>query len=171
MPTFAGDDWKGVTEMNIEARKMILDNVNKKEGFPNEYYPFLLPAIPQFRMTRRLTGDFELDDAEPHIMYEDAIGLTGDWRNSGPVFSLPYRCLTACKTPNLLAAGRCISVTDSMWDITRAIPVCAVTGEAAGTAAAIAVSDHTGVRDIAIKKLQQRLKKQGVLFKLPSENG
>ena len=55
-------------------------------------------------------------------------------------------------------AGRCISVTDEMWDVTRVIPVCAVSGEAAGAAAAMC-SDFT---NIDIKKLQTHLEKGGV---------
>ena len=43
---------------------------------------------------------------------------------------------------NLLAVGRCIFGIDDMWDITRVIPVCAVTGEAAGTAAALTCDFH-----------------------------
>ena len=59
---------------------------------------------------------------------------------------------------NLLVAGRCISVTDAMWDITRVIPDCAVTGEAAGVAAALS-RDFTTI-DIA--ELQAELSRRGV---------
>ncbi|MBO7376606.1 MAG: FAD-dependent oxidoreductase, partial [Clostridia bacterium] len=38
---------------------------------------------------------------------------------------------------NLLAAGRIVSVSDALWDNTRSIPCCSVTGTAAGTAAAL----------------------------------
>ena len=38
---------------------------------------------------------------------------------------------------NLYAAGRCIAAEEDMWDVTRVIPCCAVTGEAAGIAAAL----------------------------------
>ena len=61
---------------------------------------------------------------------------------------------------NLLAAGRCISVTDAMWDITRVIPVCAVTGEAAGTAAV--VSNDYASADIGL--IREYLRSTGVLL-------
>ena len=61
---------------------------------------------------------------------------------------------------NLICAGSCISVTDEMWDITRVIPVCAVSGQAAGTAAAMA-DDFSR---IDIKKLQKVLIDNGVVL-------
>ena len=45
-----------------------------------------------------------------------------------------------------------------MWDVTRVIPACAVSGEAAGTAAAI--SDDFSKTDV--KKLQRLLENSGV---------
>ena len=45
-----------------------------------------------------------------------------------------------------------------MWDITRVIPVCAVSGEAAGTAAAISTDFST----LDIKYLQNKLIEKGV---------
>ena len=62
------------------------------------------------------------------------------------------------KVKNLITAGRCISVTDDMLDITRVIPDCAVTGEAAGVAAAM--SDDFANLDV--KKLQAELERRGV---------
>lgn len=64
------------------------------------------------------------------------------------------------KVHNLYAAGRCISVIDDMWDITRAIPCCAVTGQAAGTAAAL----WEDVRESDMGMLQDRLMTDGVLL-------
>ena len=47
-----------------------------------------------------------------------------------------------------------------MWDITRVIPVCAVSGQAAGTAAALSSNFKT----LSITKLQKQLKKDGVIL-------
>jgi hypothetical protein len=50
-----------------------------------------------------------------------------------------------------------------MWDITRVIPTCAVTGEAAGTAAAMAVQSETKTfSDLEVKKLQNVLISKGI---------
>ena len=59
---------------------------------------------------------------------------------------------------NLAAAGRCISVADDLWDVTRVIPACAVTGQAIGTA--LALSDDLFALDV--DALQARLRNDGV---------
>ena len=79
-------------------------------------------------MTRRLVGRVTLAERHVHQWFDDTIGLTGDWRRSGPVYAIPYGCLRGVQTSNLLVAGRCISVDNTAWDVLRAIPPCVVTG-------------------------------------------
>ena len=64
------------------------------------------------------------------------------------------------KVKNLVCAGRCISTTQSMWDIMRVIPCCAVTGLAAGVAAAMTDDFST----LNVKDLQEILKNNGVVL-------
>ena len=108
----------------------------------------------------RIDGKYTQDDTEMHKEYNDSVGLFSDWRRPGPVYELPFGALTGRKITNLLAAGRCISATDAMWDITRVIPVCALSGQAAGTAAAM-TDNFDG---IDINKLQDSLKLNGVIL-------
>ena len=61
---------------------------------------------------------------------------------------------------NLAVAGRCTSVNETLWDVMRVIPCCAVTGRAAGTA--IAMSDDLTALDV--KSLQAQLVKDGVVL-------
>lgn len=111
-------------------------------------------------MTRRIDGVFTQNDGDISREHTDSVGLFSDWRKAGPVYELPFSTLYGKKISNLITAGRCISVTDSMWDITRVIPVCAVSGQAAGTAAAI--TDNFA--DTDIKRLQNLLKSTGVML-------
>ena len=98
--------------------------------------------------------------AEEHKYFEDSVGMVSDWRKRGPVYEVPFRTLYSGKIKNLITAGRCTSVTDSMWDIMRVIPCCAVTGQAAGTAAAM-TDDFT---KLDVKKLQCELEANGVVL-------
>ncbi|MDR3363810.1 MAG: FAD-dependent oxidoreductase [Clostridiales Family XIII bacterium] len=93
---------------------------------------------------------------------EDSIGTIPDWRRRGPRYELPFRLLYGNRVKNLLAAGRDVSVTEDMWEITRVIPPCAVTGEAAGTAAAFC----DDFANIDIEELQRKLTAQGVILHL-----
>ena len=88
--------------------------------------------------------------------------MVSDWRKRGPAFEVPFRTLYSAKVKNLICAGRCTSVTDRMWDIMRVIPCCAVTGEAAGTAAAL-TDDFSALE---VKVLQQKLVEKGVKLHL-----
>ena len=128
--------------------------------------PAAIPLVPSLRMTRRLQGQYALDEQEVGCCFDDSIGMTGDWRKPGPVFEIPYRTLYGI-VPNLLTAGRSISVTTAMWDITRVIPTCAVTGQAAGTAAALLVlGKHEACHMLPISILQQTLRAAGVRIHL-----
>ena len=133
------------------------EDILARRGADESYWPVTMSAIPLVRMSRRLCGAYTMDESEERVSFPDSIGMTGDWRNRGRAFELPFRSLYCPEIRNLLAAGRNISVTDQMWDITRVIPGCAVTGEAAGTAAALG-SDFSSL-DVAA--LQERLRANG----------
>ncbi|MEA4954774.1 MAG: FAD-dependent oxidoreductase [Pseudoflavonifractor sp.] len=138
-------------------QRMLVDMLEHKAKQP-DFAPVTMSMIPLLRMTRRLVGEYEMDDRDIRVSMPDSVGTFCDWRKRGPMYELPFRCLYSASVPNLLVAGRNISVTDAMWDITRVIPVCAVSGEAAGTAAAM--GDNFPKLDVAA--LQQRLVSQGV---------
>lgn len=89
---------------------------------------------------------------------------TGDFRNRGRKFHLPYTTLFNSKFPNIFAAGRIISAAGEGWGITRVIPVAAMSGEAAGTAATLCVKNGVTATDLYVKLLQRTLKAAGVLF-------
>lgn len=143
-PGYAGDRGADVTQQLVDTRELIRRRLRLLQRRAGEasVLPLILPLLPSFRMTRRLVGAVELSEADQGQRFTDTVGLTGDWRQSGPIYAIPLRALTACRTDNLITAGRCISASTA-WDVTRAIPTCAVTGQAAGTAAALAARART----------------------------
>lgn len=122
------------------------------------FVPVTMSTIPLVRMSRRLAGVHTMDESEDHQYLSDSVGMTGDWCKRGPAYEIPFGALHCEEIKNLLAAGRDISTTDAMWNVTRVIPPCAVTGQAAGTAAALG-SDFTKT-DIEV--LQHTLAADGV---------
>lgn len=155
---FVGLDANEISRMVSIAHTNALNNVLEKRKENPNIVPVTFPTIPQIRMTRRIDGAAVIDDKNIHGYVPTSIGMISDWRKAGPVYELPFEILYGKEIKNLITAGRNISVTDSMWDITRVIPVCAVTGEAAGTAAA--VSNNFSELDVGF--LQQILTKNGV---------
>jgi glycine/D-amino acid oxidase-like deaminating enzyme len=75
---------------------------------------------------------------------------------------LPYGSLVPRGIENLLVAGRCISAAEEAMGQLRLIPVCLATGQAAGTAAALAVHERLSPRRLPVERLQQALGQQGV---------
>lgn len=164
---FDGTDWRSVSRQIIESRKLIILDIARinakrtKDGL-GSIYPFYAPFFHGFRMTRHLVSDYVMTESDVHVWHDDAVGVFSDWRKRGPVYSLPYRAIVGVKTPNLAVAGRCLSSRGDTWDITRVIPVCAVSGEAAGTAAAMAAAAGVPMRSLDVGAVQDALRKRGV---------
>lgn len=169
IPRFDGTDWRGVTAQIIESRKLILEdlarlNRGRNEAGKAKLFPFYAPFLHGFRMTRHLVSDYVITSEDVHKWHDDAVGLFPDWRNRGPVYALPLRSILAVKTPNLAVAGRCISSAGDAWDVTRVIPVCAVSGEAAGISAALAAGSGRTLRQVQAVEVQEILKERGVVL-------
>lgn len=159
---YTGLDGREISQLLFDSHDTTLAHFLKNGGISADHALATMATFPQLRMTRRVEGPYELDDTEMFKSFPDSIGMVSDWRKSGPVYEIPFRCLYGKTIKNVITCGRCISVTDAMWDITRVIPDCAVTGEAAGLAAAI--SDDFGKLDVSV--LQQRLRENGVKLHL-----
>ena len=95
-----------------------------------------------------------------HTPFEDSIGMVSNWKKRGPVYEVPFRTLYSRTVKNLIVAGRCTSVNETLWDVMRVIPCCAVTGQAAGIAAAM--TDDFSALDVSA--LQNKLRENGVVI-------
>ena len=155
---FAGIETDELSEMVQYSRQGMMKDVKRRMDKDESFVPTSMATIPDVRMTRRFVGAYTQDISEIGVRYPDTVGIFPNWKKAGPVYELPFSTLYSPMVKNLAVAGRCISVTDEMWDVTRVIPVCAVSGEAAGAAAAMC-SDFT---NIDIEKLQKHLSDRGV---------
>ena len=79
----------------------------------------------------------------------------------GTFYTIPYRCLIPKGENNLLVAGRCVSADHVAQASLRIMPTVCSIGEAAGTAAAMAVKMNASVRDLPVQELRQTLKNNG----------
>lgn len=157
---FGGLDTEELSEqMQISHDQTYIDFLKKRES-DGSVLPVTMASTPQIRMTRRIVGEYELSDVEMHKYFEDSIGMVSNWKKRGPVYEVPFGTLYSAKVKNLICAGRCVSTNETLWDVMRVIPCCAVTGEAAGVAASM-TDDFTG---IDIKKLQEKLTENGVIL-------
>lgn len=130
------------------------------------------------RETRRVQGAYRLsgDDVLTGARFDDTIGLNAwpierhaqgrvEWafpRDAGNTFNqLPWRMLLPLGASNLLVAGRCASMEHEGQSAARASGACFVMGQAAGTAAALMLSQGLGT-DAVAAPLQQALRRDGV---------
>ncbi|MCQ2604105.1 MAG: FAD-dependent oxidoreductase [Spirochaetia bacterium] len=157
---FGGNDGFELSEMMQLSHEQTLRDIVLKRKTDPTHIPTSIATIPQIRMTRKIVGEYTLDAAEEHKYFEDSIGMISNWKKRGPIYEVPFRTLYNKDVKNLITAGRNISVTELMWDISRVIPSCAVTGEAAGIAAAC----YDDIPAIDVKDLQKKLVAGGVVL-------
>ena len=157
---FTGLDGEELSEQVCLSHRATLEHWLKKRETDQEAVISTIATIPQIRMTRKIIGEYELAHTEMHTYFEDSIGMVSNWKKRGPVYEVPFRTLYNKEMKNLIVAGRCTSVNETLWDVMRVIPCCAVTGQAAGTAAAM--TDDFSALDVS--KLQEKLRRSGVII-------
>lgn len=174
MSDFSGLDVKDLTQVEITGRKRMRVTYDffKKyvPGFENCY---LMDTATQtgVRCTRMLAGEYTvtMEDIESGIVHEDTILEAPSFIatvTEKPHIHVPYRCLVPEKIDNLLTAGRCVSADEMAINILSPIQFCIGTGEAAGTAAAIAVKQGITPRKVNYSILQESLLSQNVLLNI-----
>ncbi|RXZ78969.1 FAD-dependent oxidoreductase [Paenibacillaceae bacterium] len=131
------------------------------------------------RETRRIQGDYVLtaedfmqarsfaDDIARNSYYIDIHlanskgKMTFTHLKPGESHGVPYRILLPAGIDNLWVPGRAASSDRAAQGSLRVMPNCLAMGQAAGTAAALALQDGGGSRGIAVDALQRTLVQQG----------
>jgi hypothetical protein len=173
-----------LTRGELEGRRQAVDAFNflrTVPGFENSYIVDLPPQLG-IRETRRVIGGYMLsgEDVLGCALFEDSIGVNGwpmESHVAGDVIfkfppipqsrgfnELPYRMLIPEGLDNLMVAGRCASMTHDGQSAARVSGACFAMGEAAGTAAALALDGNASPRELAVGRLQARLKAEGVFI-------
>mgnify|MGYP000861892224 FL=1 len=79
----------------------------------------------------------------------------------GGWYDIPYRALLSIRIANLLASGRCISATHEGMAGARVMGTCIAIGQAAGTAAALAVAADVSLQELDVQQLRRVLREDG----------
>ena len=186
-----GRDGTKIEELSraaLEARRQIWQSMSfARKHIPGYERAFLSATAARLgvRETRRIDGDYQLtiDDVLDSRKFDDAISRYACWvdihtvvpdKGSGPYadripapgtsYDIPYRCLLPAKIENLLVAGRCFSATHEALASARMMPSCMAMGQAAGTAAALAINQNVSPRRLSVPTLQKRLREQGAMI-------
>ena len=162
IPPLTGCTAKDINDYVILGKRLMLEKYANTDR--NEREILTLPTMPQFRVIRRIVGEYTFTGEEEGKTFCDNIGNVGDFRYRNKRYQVPYRCLYNKNFPNLLSAGRIVSAIGDGMEVLRVIPCCAVTGQAAGVAAHIAIKTGKIVAQIDTALLQDFLQKQKVLL-------
>jgi hypothetical protein len=151
-----------LTRVEVEARETITRSIEfLRASMPGFGEAYLLETAPQMgvRQTRLLKGEVVVthSDWDEGRDFADSIGRSRR-------LHLPYRALVPHRVDGLLVAGRCYSATPRAQAVTREIAPCMVMGQAAGTAAALAVGAGVSPRDVDVGRLQDALRTRGVIL-------
>lgn len=177
-----GTNARELSDGEIEGRRQVIayhDFLRREvPGFARSYIIDIAPQLG-IRETRRVTGKYQLTGADVTgcASFPDTIGVNGwplekhvagdvewgwpDIPGSRGFNHLPYRMLVPERIPNLLVAGRCASMDHDGQSAARVTGACLVMGQAAGTAAHLALTANVRPEAIPVERLQAMLEGDG----------
>ena len=163
---YSAVDLEDLTEVEIRSRRLTVAHLEfyraHAPGFENA---FLMLGAPQVgaRHSRRLVGVHRVTRAQwdAGTVWDDEIGVSASLSPKFPNISVPYGALLPVSLDGVLGAGRHVACDPSSHSFLREIPQCWLTGQAAGTAAALAAASGTLPRALSPRLIQRELLKQG----------
>ncbi len=144
-------------------------------GFKNAWLDKVAPFMG-IRESRVIVGKYVMtaQDILDLKKHDDAIAMAGypvDIHHAqggdctmvfcDDAYEISYRVLVPEKLNGLLVAGRCSSMDHEAMAATRVMSTCMALGEAAGTAARIALADGVEVADVDVKRVREALLENG----------
>lgn len=178
-----GTDPVELTKAEVEGRRQAMEYVRfLRERIPGYEQAYLINFSTQIgvRETRRVFGDYRLtrEDVLSARHFIDAIAQCGapiedhhpgsdtrwEYLPAGATYDIPFRSLIPQTIDNVLTAGRSLSATHDAHASVRSMGQCMAMGQAAGTAAALALRNNSIIREVSVPQLQQQLRSDGALF-------
>ncbi len=169
---------RGEIEGHLQARKLVDTFREYVPGFENCYISSVAPNMGiretrRFKGLKTVTGEQALAGYAP----EDSICLSGykidihNDRTSATLFKtvdkpfgIPYGSLVSAEIDNLMFAGRCASVDESVVGSTRVMPCCMAMGQAAGIGAALALERSITPADVPTDDVRAILLEQNAIL-------
>ena len=166
---YSGVDVEDLTAVELESRRRMVAHLSWfRANAPGFEHAWLMTTAPQIgiRHTRRLNGVRKMTNADwkAGVRHPDEIGVSPSPGTKFAPVSVPYGAIVSADFDNVFAGGRHIACDPSTQSFMREIPQCWLTGQAAGIAAALAVSDGVRARDVDVTRIQDELRRQNVFL-------
>lgn len=171
-----GTDPDSLTHFEIEGRAQAMHAIEALRRFN--------PGCEQIRLrnfgmsigirdSRKIDAHYNMTEADVRgqARFDDSVGIYPEFIDgygililptTGRYMQIPYRAMVPKAVDGLLVAGRAIGGDRVAHAATRNMACCAVTGQAAGVAAALSVRSNVSMESLDIEPIRQTLVKQGV---------
>jgi hypothetical protein len=175
-----GTDARELSDAEVLGRRQIASVAGFLREVPGFEQSYIVDIAPQvgIRETRRVRGHYELTqgDVLDCASFDDTIGVNGwplelhlkgdvefRWTKPGSrgFNHLPYRMIVPQGLANVWVAGRCASMSHEAQSAARVTGACFVMGQAAGSAAHLALAGEVDAAGVDTAKLQSVLEKDG----------
>ncbi|MBA4161704.1 MAG: pyridine nucleotide-disulfide oxidoreductase [Novosphingobium sp.] len=173
--TLDGTDPDDLTHGEIEGRAQAMQAIEALKRFQPGCENAKLRNFGMtlgIRDTRKIDAVYNLTagDVEGESRFEDSIGIFPEFIDgyglliiptTGRYFHVPYRSMLPKQVKNLIVTGRTIGGDKVSHAAVRNMMCCAVAGQGAGTAAAVAVKTGRDFGSVDISAVQGELRRQG----------
>lgn len=176
-----GTDALELSDAEVQGRRQIASVAGFLREVPGFEAAYIVDIAPQvgIRETRRVRGLVQLTEADVLgcASFDDSVGVNGwplelhlkgdvefrwpDIPGSRGYNHLPYRMTVPVGMDNLWVAGRCASMSHEAQSAARVTGACFVMGQAAGTAAALALDTGCTAAGVNMASLQAALESAG----------
>ena len=170
-----GTDPKDLTRGEMEGRRQAIHAVEALRHFMPGCENAKLRNFGMtlgIRDTRKIDALYNMTahDVREQGRFDDSVGIFPEFIDgygllilptTGRYFHVPYRALVPQGVDHLIVAGRCIGGDKVSHAAVRNMMCCAVSGQGAGTAAALAVKHGRSFRDLDVATVQAELRRQG----------
>lgn len=162
IPLYDGTNAEDVNRYLLANQLELLEKLKKTDRRTRDIVN--LPGMAQFRTTRRLDADYVLKETDTYRHFPDSVGAICDFDRRDYLYEIPYSTLVRTGWDNLITAGRSAAGDGYAWDVLRVIPPAILSGQAAGTACALALDTGAPIWNVDILQLQRKLEQGGVMI-------
>jgi len=173
--TLDGTDPDDLTRGEIEGRRQAMQAIAALQRFQPGCEQAKLRNFGMtlgIRDTRKIDAAYNLTaaDVQGEARFEDSIGIFPEFIDgyglliiptTGRYFHVPYRSMLPKGVRNLIVTGRTIGGDKVSHAAVRNMMCCAVAGQGAGVAAALAVKTERDFAEMDIGAIQTELRRQG----------
>jgi hypothetical protein len=176
MAGFDCTDVRDLTAAEMEGRRQALLAIEALRRYTPGFESARLRTFGSTlgaRDSRKIVGRYGLtgDDVRGEARFADSVGIFPEFLDgygllvlptTGRYFQVPYGVLVPSGVEDLLVAGRCVAGDSVSHAATRNQMCCALTGQAAGAAAAVSLRAGRGTSEVDVAEVQAELRRQGV---------